>query len=190
MGFFDKIGEKASEVYNSTAEKTNKLTKEMKLKSTINDTKGKINKLYQEIGEDLFNKYQEHKLNEIEKDFSEQFYQLELYKKEIDEAQNEIYTLKNIRLCEKCQKEMNSTAKFCPFCGAEQKNIVYNTDNLEKNDEKSSDEDESEIQTQETIIINEESKREPIIEVSNNILDIQEPKIIVEEIGNNNEEEA
>ena len=43
MSFFDKLGEKASEVYNSTAEKTNRLTREMKLKSTINDNKEKIN---------------------------------------------------------------------------------------------------------------------------------------------------
>ena len=50
MGFFDDLSKKASETYRNTAEKTNKLTREMKLKSLINDDKGKIEKLYAEIG--------------------------------------------------------------------------------------------------------------------------------------------
>ena len=37
MGFFDDLSKKASETYKNTAEKTSKLTREMKLKSLINE---------------------------------------------------------------------------------------------------------------------------------------------------------
>ena len=56
MGFFDDLSKKASETYRNTAEKTNKLTREMKLKSQINDDKNKIEKIYAEIGKKVYEK--------------------------------------------------------------------------------------------------------------------------------------
>lgn len=188
MNFFNKIGEKASEVYNTTADKTNKLTREMKLKSSINDNKGKITKIYQEIGEKV---YQAHKSNEkvnIEKDFSEQLYQIDLYQKEIEDSQAEIRSLKDLKLCESCLKEMNLTAKFCPFCGAEQKQVE-----IIKNGEQSEEKKENVIEpiekldeneTIEVITSNDNSKREPQLVLDKTILDVEEPEIIVEEIVN------
>ena len=189
MSFFNKIGEKASEVYNTTAEKTNKLTREMKLKSAINDNKGKTTKIYQEIGEKI---YQSHIKNEkinVEKDFNEQLYQIDLYQKEIDEAQAEIRSLKDLKLCESCAKEMSVAAKFCPFCGTEQKNMqsVNQEEKLETNPEIVMEKIKENVAI-ENAISNDNSKRTEII-TNKSILDVEEPKIIVEEIDSSKTEE-
>lgn len=190
MSFFNKIGEKATEMYNTTAEKTNKITKEVKLKSTISENKNKMTKLYQEIGEEIFNQYTNGELKKVDKDIEEKFYQLELYKKEIDEAQEQIYSLKSLKLCENCKKEMSLIARFCPFCGAEQKNESIYDKNIQ-NEKESSEDKIEENEITEIVLANEDSKREPIIEISKDttILDIEEPEIIVEEIGKKEEEE-
>lgn len=180
MSFFNKIGEKASEVYNTTAEKTNKLTREMKLKSGINENKGKITKIYQEIGEKI---YQSHKNSEkvnTEKDFSEQLYQIDLYQKEIEDSQAEIRLLKDMKLCEKCSKEMNLTAKFCPFCGAEQKQVEP-ANKEEQSKEVKEDVTEAikvldENETTEVITSNDNSKRAPQLIPDKNILDVEVPQ--------------
>ena len=57
MGFFDDLTKKATETYKNTAEKTNKLTREMKLKSQINDNKAKITKIYGDIGKKVYEKH-------------------------------------------------------------------------------------------------------------------------------------
>ena len=57
MGFFDDLSKKASQTYKNTAEKTNKLTREMKLKSLINDDKTRIERLYIEIGRKVYEKH-------------------------------------------------------------------------------------------------------------------------------------
>ena len=57
MGFFDDLTKKASETYKNTTEKTSKLTREMKLKSLINDNKNKIDGVYAEIGKKIYEKH-------------------------------------------------------------------------------------------------------------------------------------
>lgn len=128
MGFFDKIGEKATEVYNTTAEKTTKITKEMKLKSNINDNKSKMDKIFQEIGAEIYKKYKNEEQINIQQDFSEQLYQIDIYQAENEVALEEIRALKGLMLCENCKKEINENARFCPFCGTKQQ-VNENTSN-------------------------------------------------------------
>lgn len=178
MGFFDKISEKATEVYNTTAEKTNQITREMKLKSGINENKNKIERIYQEIGKIIYDKYKMGEVINAEQDFSEQVYQIDLYVEENEKAQAEIRLLKKLRLCENCEKEISLTARFCPFCGKEQKE-----NNNQENNNTKQEKSEEQVRATDT------SKREPGIILSNTILDIEEPEIIVEEIGKEQSEE-
>ena len=50
MGFFNDIGKKTSEA-------TSKIAKETKLKMKINENKGKIKELYEEIGKKVYEKH-------------------------------------------------------------------------------------------------------------------------------------
>ena len=89
---------------------------------------------------------------------------------------------------------MNLVAKFCPFCGTEQKQTApikkeeqpkENQENIAESIEKL---DENEII--EIVTSNDNSKREPQIISDKTILDVEEPEIIVEEVGKNDNEDS
>ena len=50
MGFFNDLGKKTSET-------TSKIAKETKLKMKINENKGKVSDLYEEIGKKVYEKH-------------------------------------------------------------------------------------------------------------------------------------
>lgn len=49
MEFFDKLGQKASEAYKMTADKTEKMAKDVKIKVKMQSLKNKINDIYEEL---------------------------------------------------------------------------------------------------------------------------------------------
>lgn len=120
MGFFDDLTKKATETYKNTAEKTNKLTREMKLKSLINEDKTRIERLYIEIGRKVYEKHIREENIDIRNELAEECSKIDAYAKEIEDMRMEILALKDLRLCEKCAAEVALNAKFCPVCGAPQ----------------------------------------------------------------------
>lgn len=124
MGFFDDLSKKASETYRNTAEKTNKLTREMKLKSSISDAKSKIEKIYAEIGKKVYEKHIREENIDIKSELVEECSKIDAYAKDIEDMRMEILALKDLRLCKTCAAEIAITAKFCPKCGAVQEKIV------------------------------------------------------------------
>ncbi len=120
MGFFEGLSKKASETYKNTAEKTNKFTREFKLKSLINDDKDRIEEIYIEIGKKVYEKHIREEDINIKSDLIEECSKIDAYAKEIEDMNNEILSLKNLRLCYKCAAEIDLKAKFCPKCGAPQ----------------------------------------------------------------------
>ena len=118
MGFFDDLTKKATETYKNTAEKTNKLTREMKLKSLINEDKTRIERLYIEIGRKVYEKHVREENIDIKDELKEECSKIDAYAKEIEDMRMEILELKDLRLCRKCAAEVPLSAKFCPKCGA------------------------------------------------------------------------
>lgn len=120
MDFFNKLTQKATETYKGVSEKTNKITKEAKLKMKMNENKSKINDLYQEIGKKI---YEKHTLKEeinIAKDLEEEVTRIDVLSAEIENCLNEIRSLNDKKQCAKCFAEIEKDAKFCVYCGAEQ----------------------------------------------------------------------
>ena len=122
MEFLNKLGKKASEAYKGAAEKTEKLTKEAKLKIKIADYKSKIKDVYEEIGQKV---YQKHVLSEeiSKEELLEECGKIDEFSKGIEEAENEILTLGNLKQCAKCKEKIDKDAKFCPKCGEEQPEV-------------------------------------------------------------------
>lgn len=120
MGFFDDLSKKASETYKNTAEKTNKITREMKLKSLINEDKSKVEKLYAEIGKKVYEKHIREENIDIKSELLEECSKIDAYAKEIEDMKTEMLALKNLCVCKKCASEISMSAKFCPKCGASQ----------------------------------------------------------------------
>ncbi len=120
MGFFDNLSKKATETYKSTTDKTSKMAKEMKLKSYIGENKNKIQGIYTEIGRKVYEKHQEGNIAEIEEAIKPELEQIAVVTKKIENMNNEIRALNNLKLCEKCAAEIAIDARFCPSCGTPQ----------------------------------------------------------------------
>ena len=57
MDFFDKLGKKVSDTYNSASEKTSKLARETKLKLSIAEEKDNEKQFYEKLGQEFYKKY-------------------------------------------------------------------------------------------------------------------------------------
>ena len=127
MGFFDDLTKKASETYKNTAEKTNKITREMRLKSMMNDYKNATEKVYAEIGKKVYEKHIREENIDIKAELAEECSKIDAYAKEIEDMRMEMLALKDLRLCNVCAAEIPLTAKFCPKCGKPQEEIKTET---------------------------------------------------------------
>lgn len=167
MDFFNKLSKKASETYKGVSEKTNKITKEAKLKMKINESKSKIKDLYEEIGKKVYEKHtlKNDEIN-IKSDLEEEITRIDVLSAEIENCLKEIRLLNDKKQCVKCFAEIEKSAKFCLHCGAEQPveeakevEIVepVNSDNVEDRQEEVVENGETEISEDTT---NEDGKEE------------------------------
>lgn len=113
MGFFSDLGRKTSET-------TGKIARETKLKMKINENKGRITDIYEEIGKKVYEKHVREENIDIKADLEEECKKLDELSKEIEEARIEILKLNQKKLCSKCSAEIENGALFCPKCGEKQ----------------------------------------------------------------------
>lgn len=113
MGFFSDLSKKTSET-------TGKIARETKLKLKINENKGKITDIYEEIGKKVYEKHIREENIDIEVDLEEECSKIDELSKEIEDARLEILKLNQKRLCSKCGAEIERGAVFCPKCGEKQ----------------------------------------------------------------------
>lgn len=113
MGFFSDLGRKTSET-------TGKIARETKLKMKINENKGKITDIYEEIGKKVYEKHVREENIDIKADLEEECKKLDELSKEIEEARIEILKLNQKKLCSKCSAEIENGALFCPKYGEKQ----------------------------------------------------------------------
>lgn len=129
MGFVDDLKQKAKD----TAEKTNKLTREMRIKSMMNDYKGAIEKVYAEIGKKVYEKHIREENIDIKAEVAEECSKIDAYSKEIEDLRMEMLSLKDLRICKNCASEIALNARFCPKCGSAQEEIKTANDNKVEN---------------------------------------------------------
>lgn len=128
MGFFDDLSRKATETYKNTAEKTNKITRELKLKSLMNENKGKIEKIYADIGKKVYEKHVREENIDIKSELMEECLKIDALAKEIEDIRTEMLELKDLRICKKCGAEVAIEAKFCSKCGCVQETPTKNNE--------------------------------------------------------------
>lgn len=141
MGFFNDLGKK-------TTEATSKITKETKLKLKINENKGKISDLYEEIGKKVYEKHIREENINIKEEVCEECEKIDALSKEIEEARQEILKLNKKRQCHSCFAEIEKDALFCPKCGVKQepeaevaKNVPETAEEVEQEETESKDEE-------------------------------------------------
>ena len=166
MSFLEELGRKASETCKNTAEKTNRLTKEMKIKSMINDDKNKIEKLYAEIGKKVFDN-----LSILEENYKhsidDECEKIRELSKEIDNMNLDLLALKNMKKCSNCYAEINLSAKYCPACGCVQENNEPVNNTQENNENK---QEEQTVSSNEMLVAQNTSENNNSNENNNNNL--------------------
>lgn len=122
MDFFNKLGKKTTEAYQTAKEKTTKLSGELKLKGKISDCKDKINSNYREIGKMVYEKM---KVGEdaSKEEITPRCEEIERLKEEIEKAEIAILALKDIKKCADCGAELDLNAEFCSKCGSKQPKV-------------------------------------------------------------------
>ena len=148
MEFFDKLGKKASEAYKVTADKTGKLAKEAKIRMKINEMKGQIKDIYEEIGKKVYEKHVREENIDISKDLEDECTRIDVLTGEIEDRLNECLELRDKKKCQKCFKEIDKNMKFCPECGAKQdEEPAKEVEVLENDEEKSTLEKTVEVES-------------------------------------------
>ena len=149
MDFFDKLGQKASEAYKVTADKTGKLAKETKLKFKMGELKNQISDIYEEIGKIVYEQHVREENIDIKKQIEEKCTKIDVLSDEIESILKECMELKNKRQCPKCQTQIDKEVKFCPQCGEPQTNEpeeeVEQLERLENTEVKPEKEDQKQI---------------------------------------------
>ena len=151
MEFFEKLGKKATETFNSAAEKTNKIASETKIKLKINDCKSKIKDLYQDIGKVVYQKFVLEGKLEVKEDIQEQLSKIKEYTDKIEEYEKQILELTNLKQCENCKNKIDKNAKFCPECGAEQPEEVVHEVEVVDNEEETVNPEDGAEEVEETV---------------------------------------
>lgn len=119
MDFFNKLGKKASETYQATKEKASNISDELKLKGKISEQKEKIEKMYKEIGEIVYNEVKDGK--DVSRDtIIPKCDEISKAKDQISKLETEILAVKKIKKCANCGAELDISAEFCSKCGKEQ----------------------------------------------------------------------
>ena len=120
MEFFNKLGKIANKTYKSASQKTGEIAKEAKIKMKMNENKGKIKDLYEEIGKIVYQKHIHGEEVKIQEDINSYCAQIDELSKEVEKGQEEVLALKNKRICENCCVEIELSSRYCPHCGFEQ----------------------------------------------------------------------
>ena len=120
MDFFDKLGKKVSDTYNTASEKTTKLARETKLKMLISENRDIQKQLFEKLGQDFYKIFLYKRDSEVSIQFIEKFKALDKTEETIKNYENEILSLKGFRNCIKCGEPFNMDFEFCPKCGYKQ----------------------------------------------------------------------
>lgn len=121
MDIIDKIKEVGSEAYKFTQENTSRIAKETKIKLKISQNKSKIEEFYEKIGKEVYKAHLCEEETDSQKNIDDIIANIDELSKEIENYNLELLNLKDMKKCENCAKEIDIEAKFCPECGAKQK---------------------------------------------------------------------
>lgn len=134
MDFFDKLGKQASKTYKYTSDKTSKIAKEAKLKMKMNEHKGQIEEIYEQIGKKMY----EHHVNDkaldidIESILEEYCIQIDELCDRIEEERKELLTLQDKKQCPNCFCEIKLEYNYCPNCGDEQREDLGQNEDIDE----------------------------------------------------------
>ncbi len=129
-----KVGDAATETYNTVAEKSGKMFEEAKLKMSISTKEGEIDEIYLGMGKTVYDMYAQGE--DVGKVFTKESKKIDKLNTEIKDMNKKILFNKKLRTCEKCGKVISLESVFCSDCGTKQKPVKIKEEAKEKKEEK------------------------------------------------------
>ena len=121
-----KVGDTASNTYNTVADKSGKLIEETKLKISISEKQTDIDEIYEEMGKAVYNLYKADE--DVGKEFTKQCKKIDKLNDEINNMNTKILYNKGLRTCSSCGEVITLDSKFCTNCGEKQKTFKLKED--------------------------------------------------------------
>jgi DNA-directed RNA polymerase subunit RPC12/RpoP len=97
-------------------DKTTNVVDITKLNLAKNEADSKINKLYAKVGEIFYGQYKDGK--EFSEDICEIMIEIDKFKEESEELQEQISLLKSTVACPECGQQNDKSSEYCSKCGA------------------------------------------------------------------------
>lgn len=130
MSFLNDLGKKFSEVTQEVSKKSGEVVNSTKINMSIKAEREKIERLQIDIGKRIYEKFdQKQEVDEGVKEFCEQ---IKIIEGTIDELNQKLQDIKNVRKCTSCGKEISKEIKFCPGCGGKQEDVVESVKEVEE----------------------------------------------------------
>lgn len=115
MAFFDNMGKKIGEAAQAAAKKSGELVEVTKLNVNINSEEDKMQKLYNQIGKKVYDKYSE--TGAADADFVEDCESIKVHDQNVKNLKEKILEVKSMKQCVGCGSELEKNQIFCSKCG-------------------------------------------------------------------------
>ena len=116
MGTLDDIINKAKDVANDLGHRANDVVEVSKLRLSVVSLGSDIDKVYQKLGLMIYEMVKAGTSNQelVNGCVAE----IDALKAKLEEVNQKIDALKNVRRCDSCGNAVDITAQFCPMCGS------------------------------------------------------------------------
>lgn len=128
-----KVGDAATDTYNTVADKSGKFIEDTKTRISISDKEDEIEEIYIGMGKTVYDLYK--KGEDVGKVFTKEAKKLDKLNLEIDEMNKKILFNKGLRECSKCGEIISKDSAFCENCGEKQKPIKIKKEKTKKEEQ-------------------------------------------------------
>ncbi|HOJ11288.1 MAG TPA: zinc ribbon domain-containing protein [Clostridiales bacterium] len=118
MAIFENIGKKVTEAAQVAAKKSGELVEVTKLNMNISSEEDRIQKLYEQIGREIYKYFTSEK--DIPEELKDVCAEIRSREETIKGIKARILEIKNLQECNACGAELERNIAFCPKCGAKQ----------------------------------------------------------------------
>lgn len=118
MSIFDNISKRVSETAKAAAKMSGDIVEVTKLNMSIGAEEDKIKKVFADIGKTVYDAHASGK--EVAENLKELCMKVESYEKNIEEMKKKILELKKVKMCPRCDTELEIDMVYCFKCGEKQ----------------------------------------------------------------------
>ena len=115
MSFLTDLSNKISNVAKEAAKKSSSFMEITNISMQMDKDERAVENYFYEMGKSLFENYA--KDSWVQERYSERMCEIRSLQENIEKLKREVSKIKNVKICETCETELESSVLFCPKCG-------------------------------------------------------------------------